>query len=684
MPYARLDVYWPNGPIESYQLDKPNVAVGRSTGNDIVLDTTAVSRYHITLTRREGQVFLEDLESANGTYVDGQRLKAHDPRALRDGEEIQLGDIRLIFHLLGQQPDMATKPIPPETEATRRIEIVQPTYKVELEPPEQPVTPGAHVQATLTIENTGSQIERYYVEVDGVPKDWVRLDRIELELDPGTKAPVVINFRPQRRSDTRPGEYSIRVRIRAKSAPNQGVEAPMTLSVRAYSGFGIALGTPRIGPATPFEVHVHNQGSGPLPLALSGASPDADLVFDIRPATLVLGPGERKTIRGYVHPRHSALVGTPRERRFDVLARAQDASGFLTAVEGTLIEKPALPLWVATLTLPIVGLLGLIVLGVAVFFFSRPRPPVITDFSASAAEVLEGDSVVLSWKVSDASNLSIQLDDGSQVVIDPNTNQYTQVVSGVGARTFTLIARNGGEMVQREVRVMVTKPLKINAFTVTPNPVLRYVRQTVTISWNAEGAASVRFQGIEGLTGNPDTASHPASGELKVEGTPRDALDLTLIATGSDGKEVSQPVHVEVGNPTCSTTGDAQVRTGPGTVYDVLKTLPVYTAVSPDGRDASGQWIHLAPSPDPQAWIAVSSVTCGRFDPAALTLIEAVPPTPLPSTTPTSVPPTVPPASPTVTATPDIPTPTPTQPTVTALPTVPTPTNSIIVKRGTG
>jgi hypothetical protein len=227
-------------------------------------------------------------------------------------------------------------------------------------------------------------------------------------------------------------------------------------------------------------------------------------------------------------------------------------------------------------------------------------------------------------------------------------------------------------MVQREVRVMVTKPLKINAFTVTPNPVLRYVRQTVTISWNAEGAASVRFQGLEGLTGSPDSASHPASGELKVEGTPRDALDLTLVATGSDGKEVSQPVHVEVGNPICSTTGDAQVRTGPGTVYDVLKTLPVYTTVSPDGRDASGQWIHLSPSPDPQAWIAVNAVTCGRFDPAALTLIEAVPPTPLPSSTPipTSVPTTAPPASPTVTVLPTVP--------------APTPTSSIIVKRGTG
>ena len=49
MPYGRIDVYWPDGPIESYQ-QQTDHAIGRSTGNDIVLDTTAISRYHITLT----------------------------------------------------------------------------------------------------------------------------------------------------------------------------------------------------------------------------------------------------------------------------------------------------------------------------------------------------------------------------------------------------------------------------------------------------------------------------------------------------------------------------------------------------------------------------------------------------------------------------------------------------------
>src|SRR5512133_1073744 len=128
MAYGRLDVYWPDGPVESYLLDKQATALGRSPGNDIVLDTTAISRYHVTFTFKNQQVLLEDLQSANGTYVDGVRLEANKPYLLRGGEEIQLGDILLIFH---PPVDIAAV----SGDATQRITLSQPTYGVELEGP---------------------------------------------------------------------------------------------------------------------------------------------------------------------------------------------------------------------------------------------------------------------------------------------------------------------------------------------------------------------------------------------------------------------------------------------------------------------------------------------------------------------------------------------------------------------
>jgi pSer/pThr/pTyr-binding forkhead associated (FHA) protein len=132
MAYGRLDVYWPDGPIESYLLEKPSIAIGRSPGNDIVLDANSVSRYHITLTRKGDQTFAEDLDSANGTYLDGQRMKPNQPYDLHGAEGLLIGDIRLIFQsesadqvdqtgaLAPTSPvtpvsaDYSTKPIPRE------------------------------------------------------------------------------------------------------------------------------------------------------------------------------------------------------------------------------------------------------------------------------------------------------------------------------------------------------------------------------------------------------------------------------------------------------------------------------------------------------------------------------------------------------------------------------------------
>jgi len=56
-----------------------------------------VSRLHAQLQRGDEYVSLVDLDSANGTFLNGQRLTSDQPRVLRDGDEIRLGG--LIIHI---------------------------------------------------------------------------------------------------------------------------------------------------------------------------------------------------------------------------------------------------------------------------------------------------------------------------------------------------------------------------------------------------------------------------------------------------------------------------------------------------------------------------------------------------------------------------------------------------------
>jgi len=56
-----------------------------------------VSRQHACITYRDAQVYIEDLGSSNGTYVNQRQLKAKQPHRLHDRDTIWLGHLRLIF-----------------------------------------------------------------------------------------------------------------------------------------------------------------------------------------------------------------------------------------------------------------------------------------------------------------------------------------------------------------------------------------------------------------------------------------------------------------------------------------------------------------------------------------------------------------------------------------------------------
>lgn len=66
--------------------------IGRASDNDVVLDHPTVSNHHARLSWKGAALQVEDLSSANGTFVDGQRVKA---AMARPGSDLKIGDIEL-------------------------------------------------------------------------------------------------------------------------------------------------------------------------------------------------------------------------------------------------------------------------------------------------------------------------------------------------------------------------------------------------------------------------------------------------------------------------------------------------------------------------------------------------------------------------------------------------------------
>ncbi len=87
----------PNGQLTSCCLEDASTwKLGRGESNAIVICDEAASRRHAIIQRTEtGELYLLDLGSRNGTFVNGQRVAT--PAVLKDNDEISIGEYRLVF-----------------------------------------------------------------------------------------------------------------------------------------------------------------------------------------------------------------------------------------------------------------------------------------------------------------------------------------------------------------------------------------------------------------------------------------------------------------------------------------------------------------------------------------------------------------------------------------------------------
>ena len=72
-------------------LDQEVITIGRDRENDIVLDSDSVSRRHARIEHRDGRIYLTDLDSTNGTYVNDDNEPVRDCQ-LRRGDQVKIGD----------------------------------------------------------------------------------------------------------------------------------------------------------------------------------------------------------------------------------------------------------------------------------------------------------------------------------------------------------------------------------------------------------------------------------------------------------------------------------------------------------------------------------------------------------------------------------------------------------------
>ncbi len=128
-----------NQPRQHWTLEHDDMTVGRGEESQIVIPKRQISRQHIRLFKRGENYYVEDLDSKNGTWLNGHQIKGTQP--LGDGDEIQLAlVVRLQFIGSG-----STAPLPfePPESIGGRLRLDRDARRVfvaeqELDPPLSP------------------------------------------------------------------------------------------------------------------------------------------------------------------------------------------------------------------------------------------------------------------------------------------------------------------------------------------------------------------------------------------------------------------------------------------------------------------------------------------------------------------------------------------------------------------
>ena len=86
-----------NFKMQEYYVIEGDISLGRSSRNDVVIKDKFVSKNHLLIRVKNQRYYLEDLGSANGTFLNGVKIDPNELIELQNNDKIGVGFIQFIF-----------------------------------------------------------------------------------------------------------------------------------------------------------------------------------------------------------------------------------------------------------------------------------------------------------------------------------------------------------------------------------------------------------------------------------------------------------------------------------------------------------------------------------------------------------------------------------------------------------
>ncbi|MDX1662962.1 MAG: FHA domain-containing protein, partial [Candidatus Promineifilaceae bacterium] len=343
----------------THPLVKPSLTLGRSDDNEVVLDSSQVSRRHARLTHTADGWTITDLGSTNGTRLEDNKLLPDVPERWEPGETVTIGPFYLTWQPGENQPALAAPAAErrPRTAATRREQI-----QLHAEPTRLDLEAGREATVQLALENRGMDVGRLTVRVEGIPAAWVTAPPKPTPLPPGDSTNLRLDIHPPRDSSAPAGRHRFRIEIVSDRADRVVASAAGTINIAPFTAFAFRAHPTQVDSGERTRVQVRNDGNSPLTASLRVQDP-AGAVQMVGPATLTVPPGEQEQAEVELTAERP-LMGTTKQLPFTL--QAADGAQVKEA-PGELVVKPRIPLWLMAL----IPLLCILLSAVGAFAYSN-------------------------------------------------------------------------------------------------------------------------------------------------------------------------------------------------------------------------------------------------------------------------------------------------------------------------
>ena len=154
------------GPLEGQRWKiKSEIILGRGTDCDIIISQRQVSRHHAKVSPGPDGAIIEDLDSKNGTFVNGRLIKG--PVTLRDGDELKIS-LAQDFAYLSSDATMPLEGLPLELQRRRlRVDVAARRVWVLEEELDPPLSASQFNLLQILYEQTGEVVSRVAI-IDAV------------------------------------------------------------------------------------------------------------------------------------------------------------------------------------------------------------------------------------------------------------------------------------------------------------------------------------------------------------------------------------------------------------------------------------------------------------------------------------------------------------------------------------